>query len=342
VSTIPVFTVDLTGEVLGRGVHGLVEHDWSRDGWEPLTPVVMSADGAQVFEASVVDGRGVVTGTQAGNGGLRVAYLRSGTDWRDGEVRSLVYGPTADWDGSNAQQGHLHRVRQVSSGLWEGIAVWTTVVGGFRYDFLHCNAVRFDGTTLSQGTGAPGFGATDASSFERRVVVNRANRVDAFDVVQFRHCLPTHLYGLADGDLVSVTGMVEASLNLSNVAVSGVNRSTGFFQAASATAGDLTDEAAGGTVLHAGVDVNRRYCPFWLATRAVGGTGSSVTVEAKRWRPEDPEPDWGDARVLRGTITPSVGVPALPNGAGLHGLWNAHYHDGSGGAWGDLRFRRLT
>src|ERR671923_1583371 len=124
---VPVYTVDAS-QVIAEHVaarHG-VDHDFKRDGWNGFTKVVITSDGVQVFTESVsATGRGRVTGAAA-PGNHRVAHLRDGTVERDSVITSVIYGPGSGWGGTNAQQGHLHRVREISPGLWEGIAIWTS------------------------------------------------------------------------------------------------------------------------------------------------------------------------------------------------------------------------
>jgi hypothetical protein len=90
-------------------------------------------------------------------------------------------------------------------------------------------------------------------------------------------------------------------------------------------------------VLPDGNTNQKRWAPFWLSTRVRGGSASSVVVEAKRWRPEDGEPDWSDARVMRQTIATNGNVPALALGPGSCALWGAHFISTSSGSWGAVR-----
>lgn len=339
--TYPVFTVDLTGELLGSGVHGLVEHDWARDGWAPFTPVVMTADEEQAFEQTVVDGAGVLTSTAPTGGSFRVAYLREGTVCRDSEVTSLVLGP-GDWAFTNAQQGHLHRVREVAPGVWEAIAVWTAVFGG-GYQLLNVRGVRFDGTTIWQSGGddatAGDFGFIDHAT--RLTGVRRftgfglfLNEYQARDTGRLAHLLT--------GDLVTIADLTDTSFNETAVALNGSVGPSGVAQVLDPTHTDLVPwtPVAGGTLVP--VSDEKRVCPFWLSTRVRGGTASALTVELKRWRPDEPEPDWSDVRVQRRAVVPDVDVPALAVDAGYAALWGAHFLDGSSGAWGGARFRRLS
>lgn len=339
---------DPTGELLiNFAKQEGISQNWGRDGWGPFDQVVMTRDGTQNFVKSVVNGKGVITGTESGMGNHRVALLRRGTSWADGEIVSLIYGPTTPiWNGTNAQQAHLHRVRYLSATEWEGIAVWTSIVFGGDYAYLHVAGVRFsaDGAlnSLKLSTGPPSsFGFNDVSYVERRIRVGKGRRA-ALGPNEYMGCDPPHLYGLANGDKVTVTGMTDNSFNVTDLAVSLVDREMGYFQIAD---GGLlvSDLLGGGKVVHAeGLYKQKRWTPFFLATRVVGGSINSITVQGKRWRPEEPEPDWGDDRVQIGEITPSSEIATLPVGEGLHGLWVAHLNGGSTAAWGNVVFRKIS
>lgn len=327
-----------------------VTHDWATSSTTGWSPVTVSASGTQSFTAtaSATTGRFTVTGTVAGNVNHRVAYLRDHTSWRDGEVHSVIYGPTADWDGTNAQQGHVHRVRRLSTGSWEAITIWTTIVGGSDYGYLHANAMRWDGTTLLQGTGADSFfgpfGYGDASYIDHALAVTARERTNPFFFNNNFRVLRPELITVAADDLVAITAFVNTTYNEASIAVNAVDLTNGIVTVIEPTTA-ATDAYAivnAGLITPTGVDSQKRYCPFHLATRVVGGTASSVTAEAKRWRLDEQEPDWGDARVQRGAITTSGSVSSLPISAGLHGLWSGHFHDSSGGAWGPVTMRRAA
>jgi hypothetical protein len=325
----------------GTGVHGVIDHDWDMHGWAPFTPVTITEDAATSASQSVVGGKGVLTGAGVG-GGDRIAYLRSGTEWLDSEITSLIIGPTG-WVGNNAQQGHLHRIRPISPGstTYEAIAVWTAVFGG-GYNLLNTQNVRFDGTSLLQG-GGPGASSADAG------YIDRTARITAIDRFQFINWISE--YTLADaallshliaGDLVTITGTADATMNETNVAVLGqANIATSQVQVqdpAHTTAVPLT--FSGGSIVPTSNE--KKYCPYWLSTRVRGGSAASVTGQWKRWRHNEPEPPWSDPRVQTFTCVPDVDIPAgPPAAAGFCGLWNAHVSNGSTTQWGPVRFRKL-
>lgn len=326
----------------------VISHRWDLDGWEEFTRVVITAHGAQEFTGSVVDGRGVLTPTDpvADLGSHRVAYLRAGTSWADAEVRSVTWGPS-EFNGNDAQQGHLHRAREISPGLWEGIAVWTSVVFGGDYRFLHVASVRFDGTTLWQSTNDGGAGSSDSAYIDRRVGILAYQRINfGVGVVNAQVAAAERLaYADSGVDLFTVAAL-EASLNVTDQALA-FDAGTGRVQWTTADATVVPwDHTTDGTLTPSGTSSQKRWTPFVMATRVVGGTTAAAEVLIKRWRYGEPEPGWGDPRVRRVTVSPdpadpTVDVPEIALGPGLHGLWAAHFHNGTTGAWGDLDVTEL-
>jgi hypothetical protein len=324
-------------------------HDWALHGTDDFTPVVISADDPQVFSLTAVTGTGTVTGTVAGNGNHREAYVHSCPEVADGEMVSLILGPTG-WNAGGAQQGHIHRVREISPGLWEGIAVWTAVVGG-GYELINTRGVRWDGTTLFQSGG-------DVASSGDTGFLDRSVRVYARERFQFGawfnryHTMPRNSYGqigqwgLAVGDLVTITAVSGTGFNETNVAVQEVNTTTGYVQ--------VQDPADTGAVAYAvspdglitpsSTSNQKRWTPYWLATRVVGGSASAATVEWMRWRYEDGPvgPPWSDPRVQRRAIASNGSVPELATLPGRFALWGAHFHDGSAGSWGPVSMRPVA
>jgi hypothetical protein len=325
----------------GRNVHGVVAHDWGRDGWTPFTPVTITADGAQSFTQSVSNSRGVLTSTQPSGSGLRIAYLHDDTEWLDSEITSVVYSP-AGWTGTNAQQGHIHRVREVSPGVYEGIAVWTAVFGG-DYATLNTRAVRWNGTTLWQSDGDLATSA-DSNRLDRSLHVRAYSRFTFINVLQDYKVRDGALVrGYAAGDIVTVTDMADASFNETDVALAGADSSVGAVSLVDAAAGAGVANTATfqGVIRPSAASAQKRWTPYYMSSRVVGGTSGSLVVEWKRWRPEDNEPDWGDALVQRRTVTTNANVPTLPTEAGACALWGAHMSNGSAVGWGEVRFREL-
>lgn len=331
-----------------QGVHGVVRHNWERDGWDPFTALPITIDGDQEFETTSADGRGRVTGLNPGDGNHRIAYVRSGTRFADSEMRSLIWGPTADWTGANAQQGHMHRIRQIAENMWESIDFWTSVVFGGQYNHINVAAHRFDGTTaVNSSEGISGtFGSNDATrAIDRRALVVGRERIDFGGFLDTFHYTPAHfLSHLEIGDEVAIEGMDDVSFEQAAVDVSQIIHPRGQLT--------VPNEYGGTTVAWSGTVASnafltptslrqKRWVPFWMATRVLGGDENAVPVEMKRWRLGEPEPDWGDPRVQRDTLLPNEDVPALPVGPGDHALWNAHYFDGSGAEWGEIEVRSL-
>lgn len=316
------------------------EHSWTEEGWAPYRPVVMTDDAGQTFATTVATGSGIITGTGAGHGNHRVAYLRDCTTWADSEMTSLILPPVG-WNNGGAQVGHFHRVRERLPGQWEAIAVWTAVVGG-DYGLLNTRGVRFDGATLLQSDGDIASSA-DTPFIDRSLRIWGRQRFQFGSWINEYHALPTHLWGLSVGDLVTTTSVSGTGFNETAQPVTNVDRIGGIVQLA-----DPSDTGAvafaitpGGTLTPAGTSAEKRWAPYWLSTRVVGGTSSAATVEWMRWRYGEPQPDWSDARVQRKAIAANANVPELATAPGQCGLWGAHFHDGSAGMFGRARFREI-
>lgn len=328
----------------------VVTHQWSEEGWDPFTELPISADPPQTYTRAVADNRGTVSGSAATGANHRVAYVRKDTIASDSEIVSTVLSPTG-WTADRCQQGHLHRVREISSGVWEAIAVWTSVAFGGDYGYLHANALRFDGTqdglVFANGhpeTFGPPFGSGDQTYVDRRIwVTGRERFVFGVGINEYQALRP-ELVTLVPGDRVDITDMAAASFNQTNIAVNGWNPVTGILQVVDPSDVDAVAWAAtkGGWIVPAGSATQKRWTPFVLATRVRGGTRDAVVVEGMRWRAGEAPPNWSDARVQRGTLTPSASVPRLPLGPGGSGLWSGHFLQGQSGAWGDMPlFSRL-
>jgi hypothetical protein len=319
----------------------VINHDWNTDGWAAFTPVTISADGPQAFTTSVVNSRGVIAGTQPPpNGSLRVAYQRKGTKWADSEITSLFAGPVPAWN-QNAQQGHIHRMREVSPGLWEGIAAWNAVFGG-DYSIINTRAVRFDGVTLFQSNGDAAFNS-DINFIDRRLEVVSKLRGTAFGLFFNNYgCVPAHLYGLSGGNVTITSG--DATFAETNVTLTGATPGAGILQVQETVTLSTSAIAADqGTIVPAGNDAQKRWLPYWFSTRVRGGNDTAAVIEVKRWRPEDPEPDWGDVRVVRANVTTNAGVPSIATQPGMCALWGAHFTNaGPAGTFGPARFRKVV
>lgn len=338
VSVVPQATLSAVTALDGRvdRLEARVEHRWDVHDWSVFTPVVITADGDTdpEFTLSVSAGAGVVSNADSETS-LRVAYLRDGTeDWVDSGMRSLFLAP-ATWNGNNVQQGHLHRVRALGGGVYEGVAIWTSVVFGGTMANLHCKSVRFDGTTLAQSgnSGAAADpSAADSAYIDRTLALTGMFRSTGFGLFFNNYvCIPNHLYGLAQGDIVTIDSNT-STYDETNVAVNGAAPGTGRVQVIEPTTQSTTALAVDtGTIRPSSTSEMKRWAPFWMATRVIGDV-----VYIKRWRPEEGEPSWSNARVQRVTLATDADVPSLAAGPGACGLWAAHFYGGSSGSWGDI------
>lgn len=326
--------VDVTVPVSTRAPETIV-HRFATDGWAPFTTrFVVTADGAQAFTPSVVNRRGRVTASAATNGNKREWFLHGGVNWADLEMSGTIFAPS-NWDSSPAinrpQPGFVLRAQEVTPGTWRAWVVWLDIA--FGTSGMLATTWQGDGVTLTQGTQAGGdFTAPSLNLVRRQSVVRYAQRLDAFDVAQYRvfpEPRTPDMWGLVNGDLVTVAGMVDTSLNRSSVAAANVT--TNFFQLVDVVANNNIDTVAGGTVDF--VSLLKSHFPRRLAVVLEG-----TDLYAKHWRPEEPEPDWGDATHVARLTPPSA--PALPTGPGLAGVLCGHAHDSSWLEYGDLTFRR--
>jgi len=330
--------------LLGSSVHGVVEHDWGRSDWSSLNPVVITADGAQSFATSIVDGKGRLSGPLS-NGSLRVAYLLPNTNWADSEMRSVIWGPATTWATNNAQQGHLHRVREYSPGQWEAIGIWTSVVFGGDYSYLHVASVRWDGTynSLKQSGGSM-TGAQDSSYIDRTLSIINIQRwqfVSWFN--QYHAIQPDRFKFITTSDTVTASDFADATFNETNKNLFGIDLNLNKFIIVDDTDTNAVDptHVGAGIIRPSSGSLQKRWTPFVMATRVIGGDANTVPIEIKRWRLGEPEPDWGEPRVRRGTVTSNGTVPSLALGPGQNALWNAHFYNGSGGDWGNISCHKL-
>lgn len=334
-------------EALNIGdVHGVVEHNWGRHTWADFQVIVRTPDPDADWERTVEDGKGVVTAVQpSGGDGLRTVAARSGTSWVDAEIRSLIL-PPSKWTGANTQMGHSHRLREISPGVHEAINIWTSIVFGGDYGTLHIAAVRNDGINPTLQSDTANDTGSEAASIDRRSAVRAHTRFsfgsdfNVYRITPNRGLLDT----LAAGDVVTIADLDDSTFNETDIALDStpdrLAEQVRVIDPSESTPVDWTDDF-GGHITPSGTSAQKRWAPFYMATRVVGGSSSSVPVEIKRWRKGEPEPGWDDARVRRVDVVPNANVPAMPLGPGLHGVLDAHLHDDTSQYWGDLHFRRL-
>lgn len=325
--------LDLAGDVP-------LVHDFGRVGWEGFRQVVMTADGAQGLATSVnALGAGVVTATAAAGGNYRACYLREGTTARDSEIESVIVGPSG-WEQGTCQQGHLHRVREIEPGVWEGIGFWTSDFGA-DYGTIHVNAVRFDGTDILQGTAVAS--AADLGYIDRSARVVGALRFTFFGLWINEYTLqqPRVLDNVVNGELVSVVSMGDATFNESNVAVLNSVTNGGTVQVIDPVSTTPVAYFPTGSGLVVPQNDQKYVVPYRLRSRVVGGDGDALVGEHMRWLPFEARPAWSSKRVQRVPIAPSVGVPQLAHLGGESGLWAGHFLNGKSGAWDAASFQKL-
>lgn len=346
-------TDDVATVTVGSG-HGLVVGetvtvDVDDDSFDITSDPLTAVDAETVSYDNVGSdvGPSSVSGTlTAGAGNFRTVSLHPLTDWADCEFTSLIW-PPSQWTGNNSQMGHAHRVREISPGVWEAINIWTSVVFGGDYRTLHVAATRFDGEVSLQSAteNDTGSGSGDSVFIDRRAAVVAHQRFDFGGPINvYRVDLTFRLADhLETGDLVTIDEMDDSTFNLTEEPVANVAdyRTLQLNDPVTSTDEPWTVDFSG-RVVPAGVDSQKRWTPYFLSTRVVGGDSSRVPVEIKRWRLGDAEPSWGDERVRRIDVVPNGNVPSMPVGPGRHGILDAHVHSSTSQRWGDLRFRKIN
>lgn len=335
---------------LGDDLHGVIVHDWNRDGWSAFTSETISLGDLALttpWTQSVVNNRGRLTAISGSTqqGGMRVAYLRAGTSWRDSEITSVFHAPSY-WSTNNAQIGHMHRIQPIAgSTFWMAIAIWTSVVFGGDYGFLHAAVARFGPqsyVTVHLGPSSS-LGTSNAEYLDRTQTVLSVNRFDFLGAKFNQYFVGGgNALELPDSTTVSFSGFADATFNLTTSNVT-IEPNLGLIQAGHPTATTTAAaQATTGQVRPAGASAQLRWAPYYLSTRVVGGSATSINVQIKRWRPDEGEVPWSSVRSMSVTLTTSNPlIPTVPTEAGYCGLWGAHVYDGTFVEWGDMRFRRI-
>jgi len=310
--------------LLDAGAHGLMERTWIEHGTTGLTRVVMTQDGANSFVASVTD-RWLTITAQGSGGNQREAFLLPDSDAEDSELVSLL-GPADTLAPGVAQWWHLHRVVEVSPGVWRAFAVWTDTTIPLP-TLLNLNVVEFTGAaSMSFNPGGINSALATALDTLRYCPITRARR--AGGVVTAHTPVP---WLPKVGDTGNLVNMAATGFNITGATVTAVDQTRRTFAWAQAGS-DATDADAGGTWEPA---TRTATIPHMLATRLIGNT-----LYAKQWRPEEPEPDWADpGRVFAHTI--SAGSPAPPTGEGVNAVAAAHMQTPNRLRFGGTRSRRL-
>lgn len=321
-------------------------HDWTLDGgWSQFQTVLINEDpgGAQTFELIVTGvgatgtaGVGAIVGTQPTFGNKRVAYayLPAGR-MADAEMTSLIYGPVGGVGFNlNAQQGHLHRMRQLPDGSWEAIAFWTAVFAG-DYSAINFRAVRLGGADLLQSIGDTAK-SSDSTYLDRTLRLVSKNRFTFFGGWINEHTVIPHYHGFQVGDVFNIDSL-DSTFDATSVALSGA--SPGNIQHIETVTVSGSPHAFDmGTAVPVAAS-QKRWVPYWLSTRIRGGTSSAIVGEFKRWRVDEAEPDWSDRRVVRMLAQAGPNVPTVATEPGFCGLWAAHFVGGSAGGYGPVRVK---
>lgn len=304
---------------------------WNPTSWGEFPfEVFNTAQAPQSYSRSVVDTNTFsVTGTGAGNESHRVIYMARERS-ADSEITSR-WGPHSAFTGLAPQVGHVHRARMDASGLWHAIAVWQNIFGN-AYSTIIVKAIRFDGTTLTQGNTPGSFLAPGGINRNLRVLA--AANLAGFNVRQY-FCTPVDLQGMVNGDLVTVAQMDDTGFNVASaLPVSNVDITAGTFTV-TGTGDGTKDETSMGQVTFA--DGGKAANWGYMVKSRVEGT----RVRVKQWRNSTPEPNnWHiDLDVGADTTVPEVAVSATKDGQ--VGLWFGHLHDNAYGRMSNVSITHL-
>lgn len=131
--TIPVYTLDITTDPLGFGIHGIGEVDWRRQNLATWNRFVMNDDVTVTNTVvEVVDGMfwGYGTGGAGTTSERRDWYLIPGTEgWIDTEMTALIWGGMNQLGNGMAQHGLIHRAYIDGDGQ-KGAIVWHDTIFG--------------------------------------------------------------------------------------------------------------------------------------------------------------------------------------------------------------------
>lgn len=310
----------------------VVEHSWARDGWDPFTTVVATADGDQQFVATVEAGRGRVTGTEPGDGNHRVFYLHPGTDWERARITAVWWGPST-WEDSptnRPQIGFVFGAQETSPGRWVALVCWYNIVAALDPSGLVINGWDVDGTDLTLGDGG---GAGGLINVNRTGVVLRAEHLSFGAELSVMRVAPSWAAIIDEGTPVTVEEMADseydvADADVSQAAPADINVTVPLDAAPTIP----IDQIAGGIMTPASP---------WIATPyVVCAERDGPTIRVTQWAYGAARPEPGDTyRWDEVTVTQGA-MSAFPTGPGLHGLMIGHCHDGSWAEVGDIRFER--
>lgn len=316
-----------------------VHHAWAQSNTAGWSPIKISGTGVHATNSlSVVSGRGrfASSGTDT-DGNYRECWVRDGTYWQDSEIRSVWYPPSAlDSAIVTPQMGHLHRAgpsgavvvdQNIVSNVFETtfLADWgwsagnltiglnTTLVGGTaRYPFIKA---------VQRLAGTPGTNV---------LYVDHLKGLAIGDVVTINGCTDTTYNGTFTITGTSVDPINSFGLNASYVLVSDATHTTA--SARTVDMGNITYATPGG----AGSIVPKQIYPMNVVSRVIG-----TTIYLKKWRIEDPEPNWNDPYQTK-TLDISGESSVGPWTIGKCGVMVNHLH-GAGAyvEYGDVQMKKL-
>lgn len=335
-----------------------VVHDWTVDGWAPFVEQLVSNDGGGTRAAeqtlSVVAGRGRVTGhAGTGDGSLRVAYEREGTDWENSEVLALWWGGSvfdSGTSGATPQLGQFHRAYVGADGRWRAIVVTNNIFAS-DVNVVNQNVWNHEPTNpvddeLELGSNGGSKTYSDATLI-RQLSIRAVNRLNFFGWLNQYSVTPQHLYGLAVGTPVTIDSQDATFDYATATAVAGVDTGSGTVSMTEVdTLSAVSVKFDSGLIVPSSASA-RRYWPYWVRSQLVG-----TRLRVKVWRYLDAEPDWSSTDhvvtqdfSLTGVTPPVAGTPEpnarMPQGVGRCGLIGAHLRNSAYLEYGHFEARRL-
>lgn len=296
--------------------------------WNQLPrQVVITADGAGTH--ALTESNGQLVAAQAGAfGNLRMGYL---TQWRaaDSDIISL-WGPPSTFtttpSTNKPQIGHLHRVSLMpDQRSYQAIAVFHDAFLGAPHQ-LHCEAVTFDGVTLTQINDQ-----VLSQTLTKALRVWWARRFTFGS--QFAEYIsePRSMRLIEDGDIVRVQNMPVTGFNTpaSGMPVTNSVPDQGFFRLTYPGVNE-SDGLGGGDVTWVDTtNTAKNLMPYYVRSQVVGNR-----LRVKQWIHGEPEPrTWGLDIALTDARTPLAD--------GWNGVWVGHVQSGSSHKFRDLRITRL-
>ncbi len=307
-------------------IGGKIKVDFDREGWRGFFPGAISKNG-NTFVNSVVDGRGRITGTVAGNGNERVAMLHQGTtSWGNTGIKSLWWGPSSDATNPRPQLGHIHNYNEIN-GVAYGVAIWHDTAFAAP-GILNIARITFvigpTGATTTTGSGTVTSGTVPTAFHVPRD--GRVRKLVRNTNVAYAYLDPPHVAaGVKIGDTITIAGATDTVFNVAGAAVTVAGGGSGMV--GYANVGSNGTENCGTGVTFTPTGQYRTNMPYWVRTEV-----SDDQVRIKQWAYGLPEPSWADtSAVARQTITTSATLTedlrAKTSGKGASGIWVGHLHD---------------